>query len=171
MADNTASFVRDQLIPESLPPSSETGAIKWVRENLFSSPLNIFMTVVSLWAIYSLIINVAPWFINGVWSGSSVRDCYEVLDGATGACFAVLKERWPQLIYGFKYPASEFWRPNLAAILLYCHRAGIVSHRFKKIVFLYFDISISGVLAGLGRHNSDLDRRLRRLPCGSIVLS
>ena len=116
MADNTASFVRNQLIPESPPPSSETGAIKWVRENLFSSPLNIFMTVVSLWAIYSLIINVAPWFINGVWSGSSVRDCYEVLDGATGACFAVLKERWPQLIYGFKYPASEFWRPNLAAI-------------------------------------------------------
>jgi general L-amino acid transport system permease protein len=137
MADNTASFVRNQLIPESPPPSSETGAIKWVRENLFSSPLNIFMTVVSLWAIYSLIINVAPWFINGVWSGSSVRDCYEVLDGATGACFAVLKERWPQLIYGFKYPASEFWRPNLAAILLCIAIAPVLFRTVSRKLFFF----------------------------------
>ena len=118
MTHKTASFVRNELIPESPPPVSETGAVKWMRENLFSSPLNIIMTIASLWAVYTLFNSVAPWFLNGVWSGNSVRDCYEILDGATGACFAVLKERWPQLIYGFKYPPSEFWRPNFAAVLL-----------------------------------------------------
>ena len=84
MAHKIASFVRNELIPESPPPVSETGAIKWMRENLFSSPLNIIMTIASLWAVYTLFNSVAPWFLNGVWSGNSVRDCYEILDGATG---------------------------------------------------------------------------------------
>ena len=35
MAHKTASFVRNELIPESPPPVSETGAVKWMRENLF----------------------------------------------------------------------------------------------------------------------------------------
>jgi general L-amino acid transport system permease protein len=118
MAENTAPFVRDVLLPEAPPPASETGVIKWMRENLFSSPLNIIMTILSVWVIGSVVYAVAPWFLNGVWTGNSVRDCYEILDGATGGCFAVLKERWPQLIYGFKYPATEYWRPNLAVILL-----------------------------------------------------
>ena len=118
MSDNKASFVRDVLIPPAPPPASETGAIKWIRENLVSSPLNIIMTVVALWALFSIASGAAPWFYNGVWTGNSIRDCYEILDGATGACFAVLKERWPQLIYGFKYPPADYWRPNLAAVLL-----------------------------------------------------
>lgn len=137
MAENTAPFVRDQLIPEAPPPVYETGMVKWLRENLFSSPLNIFLTVVSLWAIYQVILGVAPWFINGVWSGDSVRDCYDILDGATGACFAVLKERWPQLIYGFKYPPSEFWRPNLAAILLSVAIAPVLFNAVSRKIFFF----------------------------------
>ena len=137
MVENTAPFVRDQLIPEAPPPVYETGMVKWLRENLFSSPLNIFLTVVSLWAIYQVILGAAPWFINGVWSGDSVRDCYDILDGATGACFAVLKERWPQLIYGFKYPPSEFWRPNLAAILLSVAIAPVLFNAVSRKIFFF----------------------------------
>jgi len=40
------------------------------------------------------------------------------LQGKVGACFSVLTERWNQLLYGFKYPSSEYWRPNLAVLLL-----------------------------------------------------
>ena len=92
--------------------------MKWARENLFSSPFNVIMTILSLWVIYSIVKGSAPWFLNGVWEAESVRECYDILDGARGACFAVLKERFPQLIYGFKYPPTEFWRPNIAVILL-----------------------------------------------------
>jgi general L-amino acid transport system permease protein len=130
MSKSNASFVREQMIPEAPPPASETGAIKWMRENLFSSPLNTIMTVLSIWVIFSIFSSVAPWFKNGVWTGSSVRDCYKVLDGATGACFAVLKERWPQLIYGFKYPVSEYWRPNTAVVLLFLALAPVL---FRKV--------------------------------------
>ena len=118
MAKNNAPFVRHELIEEQVPPITERGLVKWVRENLFSSPFNVIMTLLSLWVIYSIIAGIAPWFINGVWNADSVRECYDILDGASGACFAVLKERFPQLFYGFKYPSTEYWRPNFAIILL-----------------------------------------------------
>ena len=130
MAENNASFVRHELIEEQLPPVSERGFVKWVRENLFSSPFNAIMTVLSLWVIYSIISGSAPWFINGVWDANSVRECYDILDGATGACFAVLKERFPQLIYGFKYPPTEYWRPNLTVVLLLVALAPVL---FRKL--------------------------------------
>ena len=118
MSETNAPFVRHKLIEEQIPPVTERGVVKWARENLFSSPFNVIMTILSLWVIYSIVKGSAPWFLNGVWEAESVRECYDILDGARGACFAVLKERFPQLIYGFKYPPTEFWRPNIAVILL-----------------------------------------------------
>ena len=118
MSETNAPFVRHKLIEEQAPPVTERGVVKWARENLFSSPFNVIMTILSLWVIYSIVKGSAPWFLNGVWEAESVRECYDILDGARGACFAVLKERFPQLIYGFKYPPTEFWRPNIAVILL-----------------------------------------------------
>jgi len=137
MSDYKASFVRDELLPPAPPPVSEAGAIKWVRENLVSSPLNIIMTVLALWVVYSIVSGVAPWFINGVWTGSSVRDCYDILDGTSGACFAVLKERWPQLIYGFKYSAQEYWRPNLALVLLCVAIAPVLFSKVPKQILWF----------------------------------
>ena len=130
MTENNASFVRHELIKEQVPPVSERGLVKWVRENLFSSPFNAVMTLLSLWVIYSIIAGSAPWFINGVWNANSVRECYDILDGVNGACFAVLKERFPQLIYGFKYPAAEYWRPNITVILLLVALAPVL---FRKL--------------------------------------
>jgi general L-amino acid transport system permease protein len=130
MTENNASFVRHKLIKEQMPPVSERGLVKWVRENLFSSPFNAVMTLLSLWVIYSIIAGSAPWFINGVWNANSVRECYDILDGVNGACFAVLKERFPQLIYGFKYPAAEYWRPNITVILLLVALAPVL---FRKL--------------------------------------
>ncbi|MDE0761479.1 MAG: amino acid ABC transporter permease [Planktomarina sp.] len=130
MAENNASFVRHELIEEQLPPVSQRGIVKWVRENLVSSPFNFIMTVLSLWVIYSIIAGSAPWFINGVWNANSIRECYDILDGVNGACFAVLKERFPQLIYGFKYPSTEYWRPNITVVLLLVALAPVL---FRKL--------------------------------------
>jgi len=132
MAKNNASFVRHELIKEQVPPVSERGLVKWVRENLFSSPFNAIMTVLSLWVIYSIVVGSAPWFINGVWNANSVRECYDILDGVSGACFAVLKERFPQLIYGFKYPATEYWRPNITVILLLVALAPVLFQKLPR---------------------------------------
>ena len=131
------SFVRKEMISERVPPAAERGLVKWVRENLFSSAFNTIMTFISLWVIYSIIVAVTPWFLNGVWDAKTVRECYDLLDGKSGACFAVLKERFPQLIYGFKYPSSEYWRPNLATVLLLVALAPILFRRLPRQLLIF----------------------------------
>ena len=121
MADNnnkSVAYVAETMLPELPPPARETGVVKWARENLFSNVTNSVLTVVSLILIYMILQNTLPWIMNGVWNAGSLAECREILAGKSGACFAVLAERWPQLIYGFKYPADEYWRPNLAFVLM-----------------------------------------------------
>ena len=112
------AFVRTEPIPPAPPPIAEAGVVKWVRENLFSSVLNGLLTIFSIYVIFWLLSSTLPWILNGVWNASSLSECREILAGESGACWAVLRERWPQLIYGFTYPETEYWRPNLALLLL-----------------------------------------------------
>ena len=137
MSDNSNSFVRHEMLSERAPPVGERGVLKWARENLFSSVFNTIMTIVSVWVIYSIAVGVAPWFFNGVWNAETTRECYEILDGVNGACFAVLQERFPQLIYGFKYPSSEYWRPNLATVLLLVALAPVLFRRLPKGLLVF----------------------------------
>ena len=137
MSDNNNSFVRHEMLSERAPPVGERGVLKWARENLFSSVFNTIMTIVSVWVIYSIAVGVAPWFFNGVWNAQTTRECYEILDGVKGACFAVLQERFPQLIYGFKYPSSEYWRPNLATVLLLVALAPVLFRRLPKGLLVF----------------------------------
>ncbi|UWQ91599.1 amino acid ABC transporter permease [Aliisedimentitalea scapharcae] len=121
MADpktNSIAYVAESMLPELPPPAREAGVVKWLRENLFSSPGNSVLTIVSILVIYMIANNTLPWILNGVWNASSLAECREILAGKSGACFAVLTERWPQLIYGFKYPSDQYWRPNLAFVMM-----------------------------------------------------
>jgi general L-amino acid transport system permease protein len=61
---------------------------------------------------------VLPWIFNGVWDAGSLSECREILNGTSGACFAVIAERWPQLMYGLAYPSDAYWRPNLAFVIM-----------------------------------------------------
>ena len=112
------AFVRMETIPQSPPPARQTGAPKWLRENLFSSWVNTLLTLLAAWAIYVILSAILPWVFNGVWNASSLSECREILAGRTGACFAVLTERWNQLLFGFKYPSELYWRPILCFVLM-----------------------------------------------------
>ena len=112
-------FVRESMLPEQEPPATERGVIKWMRENMFSSIPNGILTLVALYAIYAILSGLLPWLLNGIWDAPSIRACREILDGQTGGCFAVLTERWNQLLFGFKYPNHLYWRPTVAFILLF----------------------------------------------------
>ena len=125
----SVSYVRDTMLPEQAPPVTQTGAIKWVRENLLSSWLNAILTVLSIAFIYWVFAHTLPWFFNSVWNARSLNECREVfaamLQDEQGACWAVLKERSIQLIFGF-YPADLYWRPILAFLLLFVALAPIL---------------------------------------------
>ena len=47
----TVAYVRETMLEQKEPPITETGAIKWLRENLFSGAVNIILTVVSIFVI------------------------------------------------------------------------------------------------------------------------
>ncbi|WP_028030098.1 amino acid ABC transporter permease [Gemmobacter nectariphilus] len=111
------TFVRKEMLPQQPPPSSQVGPVRWVRENLLSSPLNIFLTLAAIYVIYVIIDHVGPWLMNSVWNAGSLAECRQILAGESGACFAVINDRWRQLLYGF-YPSDMYWRPNLAMVLL-----------------------------------------------------
>jgi general L-amino acid transport system permease protein len=131
-------FVRETMLPEQEPPAAERGIIKWGRENLFSNASNSILTVLSFVAIYYLLVSAMPWILNGVWNSSSIQECREILQGATGGCFAVLTERWNQLLFGFKYPDDQYWRPTLAFVLLFVAAAPVMFYKYVPRQMLLF---------------------------------
>lgn len=126
MADPTGdsiAFARDTMIPPREPPARESGYVKWVRENLFSNAVNITLTVISILIIFGLLRAVVPWFLNGVWNAGSLSECRTIIaeragPDASGACWAMVRERWNQFLFGF-FPMDQYWRPTLAFGLLF----------------------------------------------------
>jgi len=121
MADTSkarAAFVRHDTLPQQPPPVSEAGVVGWMQKNLFNGWFNSVLTLVAILLLYLLIKNSYGWFFNGVWQASSLSECREILEGKTGACFAVLRERLGQLLFGFQYPIEERWRLIVAFVLL-----------------------------------------------------
>ncbi|TCO71530.1 amino acid ABC transporter permease [Rhodovulum euryhalinum] len=116
MADLT--FVRHEMVPEQAPPATSVGPRGWLRENLFSSPLNAILTLLSLGLIWWVLSHALPWIVLSSWTASSLGECREQIaaahgEGTTGACWAVIRERYLQLLFGF-YPSDLYWRPLLA---------------------------------------------------------
>jgi general L-amino acid transport system permease protein len=123
MADTSHAFVRDAMLPPLEPPLAEKGVVKWLRENLFSGWVNTTLTLLGLWVVWSLISASLPWFLNGVWNASSLQECRAIVaeragPDASGACWAMIRERWHQFMFGF-YPRDQYWRPISAFVLLF----------------------------------------------------
>ncbi|MEO0429601.1 MAG: amino acid ABC transporter permease [Pseudomonadota bacterium] len=117
MSDTTSkvAFVASGPIAAAPPPANSTGPVGWLKENLFSGPVNSVVTVVLLALLLYLIPGIIQWaFIDAVWIATSLSECREL---GRGACWAVIVERFDQFIYGF-YPAEERWRPDLAFLLM-----------------------------------------------------
>ena len=120
---SSVAFVRRDMLDAAPPPPGQTGALRWVRENLLSSWFNAILTIVSLYLIWYVLSGVLPWVWNGVWNASSLNECRAIRDARgleSAACWAVINERWLQILFGF-YPtddrllASWFYGEQLAA--------------------------------------------------------
>jgi len=92
--------------------SLQIGPIRWIYRNLLSSPLNIFLTVIAIWIIWSSLSVILSWtVISADWLGSSGEECT-----SGGACWIFIHQNLLFIIYGF-YPQDQLWRPNLAGLL------------------------------------------------------
>ena len=133
----TVAYVRDTMLPPAPPPGRQSGALLWLRANLFSGPLNAALTVLGVLAIWYLLRSAWPWLEHGVWQASSLRECRDIVtqrwgEGATGACWAVVRERWWQFIFGF-YPSALYWRPVLVFGLLFVALAPVLFSESRRI--------------------------------------
>lgn len=114
-------YVRTEMLPEREPPASTTGVIGWMRKNLFDGWMNSLLTVVSVGFVVWLIGHIFPWFWSPTWNSGSLDQCRTLVAEAgkeSGACWGVINERWPQMLYGF-YPQEQRLRPTLAFFLLF----------------------------------------------------
>ncbi|MGR3467147.1 MAG: amino acid ABC transporter permease, partial [Shimia sp.] len=133
----SVGYVRRTFIEPAAPPAREAGAVKWLRENLFSTWVNAILTILAIYFIIRLIVGVFPWFANGVWTADSLAECRTMLEGTTGACFAVLTERWNQMLFGISYPREEDWRPVLAFVLRFVAAAPVLFSKYlPRALFL-----------------------------------
>lgn len=98
----------------SRPPLVRAGPLGWVWENLFSSPLNAALTLLSAYLLYLAVPPVLQWaFIDADWVGEGSEAC-----SGGGACWVFVRVRLYQFLYGF-YPQEQVWRVNLGFGILF----------------------------------------------------
>ena len=115
------SYVRKDMLPQKAPPASTTGAIGWMRANLFDGVLNSILTLASVAFIFYVLSHLLPWLFSPTWNATSLDQCRTLVAEAgkhEGACWGVIHERWPQMLFGF-YPEELRWRPAIAFFLLF----------------------------------------------------
>lgn len=133
------SYVRTEMLDQKPPPGSSVGVQGWLKENLFSSVGNTILTVVSAVLIYMILSSILPWIFRGVWNADSLSHCREIFaelydDGREYACWAVIKDRWHQIIFGY-YAPEQYWRPILGFILICVSLAPILYPSLPKQLF------------------------------------
>jgi general L-amino acid transport system permease protein len=108
------SFVRSTPAERLPPPITRSGVIGWMRENLFSSPFNIALTVICLAFLAWIIPPLLRFFVfNAIWSADSREACLASPDNpAPGACWAYIRVWFSYFVYGF-YPRPERWRVDI----------------------------------------------------------
>jgi general L-amino acid transport system permease protein len=116
---NAIAFVRAADQEPLPPPMQTTGAVGWLRQNLFSTPANIALTMLALLLLAWIVPPMIKFlFIDAVWSGNDRDACLVTpQQPVVGACWGFVRERFAFFVYGF-YPISQRWRVNVFFVLL-----------------------------------------------------
>lgn len=97
------------------PPVTAVGPLGWLRKNLFSSPLNSLLTLLTLAFLWKTVPPLIRWaFADALWATPSAL-CRQT----DGACWSVISQNIRFILFGF-YPYDQQWRPTVAVILLLC---------------------------------------------------
>lgn len=88
--------------------------MKWLRQNLFSSPFNTALTLGCLALFWVTIPPALEWLLwNATWTGTS-----ETCRQGDGACWAFIGEKLRFILFG-TYPYDFQWRAGLATMLFF----------------------------------------------------
>lgn len=127
------------------PPDAKFKVWAWLRHHLFLSSYHTVLTLLIVYVLYLILPSMINWlFIHADWQGDNANACQ-----SGGACWIFIHHRFQQFIYGL-YPATEYWRVNLAFIIF----AALISLLFykklpHKAVVLFIVLFIYPVIAYL----------------------
>ena len=118
MSTPTKTFTPKPALP---PPAYSVGIPGWLRKNLFSSPLNIILTLLSVYLLAMLVPSMVDWlFLDATWHGDNSDNCKIINQAgdkvdAPGACWTFINVRFEQILFGLYYSAhkDQVWRPIL----------------------------------------------------------
>jgi general L-amino acid transport system permease protein len=153
------AFVRKETLEQEAAPLTVAGPLAWIRNNLFSSPLNALLTLACLYVVVTSVPGLIQfYFTDAVWSGTNRDACLpEKVGRPVGACWAYVADRYQYFIYG-SYPIQQRWRVNivfamfaLGVIWLLWDRAPL-----KKVgaFFFFVLLPISAYVLLLGGDNA-----------------
>jgi len=110
MSLEPVAYVRAAREPEEPPPMLSSGAIAWVRANLFSSIGSSLVTIGCVALAAYLLPQLVAWATTrAIWSASDGPACRQHQDGA---CWAFVAAKWDYLRFG-SYPVAERWRVDV----------------------------------------------------------
>jgi general L-amino acid transport system permease protein len=135
MADITQTY-EPGTHPDLPPPMATRGPILWMRKNLFGSPLNVVLTLVSFYLLYLIVPGVLNWAIFDAVVNAGSRDECRAID--SGACWGIANVRFGQFLYGF-YPEHLRWRVNVTAVLFFLALVPVLWDRtpYRQQWFIY----------------------------------
>jgi general L-amino acid transport system permease protein len=115
-----------QLVSTEKAPASSVGVLAWMRSQLFSSPINSLLTILSVWLLLATVPAMVDWFlISANATASTADECRK----STGACWAMIVEKHRLILFGL-YPYDEQWRPMIASGILV---ASIILSGWRKL--------------------------------------
>ena len=111
-----AQFVRKELVRAEKPPGNSTGAVAWIRQNLFSSVPNSIMTLLSIAFLAWIIPPLAQFLIfKAIWVDPLGQKGDLCRPEGVGACWAFVSARFSFFLFGF-YPLDQLWRPSVVML-------------------------------------------------------
>jgi len=112
---NSIAYIRTQESPVLPPPVATGGVTGWLKENLFATPRDTVLTILTFLFLLWIIPPIINWaFISAVWTGENREAC---LGPGVGACWAFVEAKFAQFMLG-RYPPDERWRVYLSGVLL-----------------------------------------------------
>lgn len=123
MLQNEVSYVRTEMALPQPAPAKERGPVAWARKNLFANPFDSVLTILGMVIVALVLPPLVDWaLIQAQWTGTDRTYCATVAqggiqpDGWSGACWAFVRAKFGQFMFG-RYPEEERWRVMLAAAL------------------------------------------------------
>ncbi|KAB0680762.1 amino acid ABC transporter permease [Aureimonas leprariae] len=135
MEEQVAGYVADQPKLPLPPPASEVGFGARLRRSLFATPTDAILTVLAALLILYVGWNLAQWaLVHAAFAGADRTACVPAGAEESGACWAFVRARFAQFMYGL-YPVEERWRIDILALVLVALVAAIAVPRvpFKRL--------------------------------------